>query len=75
MVRGLKATGVRRIRLHDLRHSHVSLLIHLGYSAVSIAERLGHESIHVTYRYAHMFPTVQEDMANKLNAEMRKESK
>lgn len=73
--RGTQKAGLPRIRIHDLRHSHVSLLIHLGYSAVSIAERLGHESIHVTYHYAHMFPTVQEDMANKLNAEMRKESK
>lgn len=30
--RGSKAAGVKRIRIHDLRHSHVSLLIELGYS-------------------------------------------
>lgn len=69
---GIQRANLPKIRIHDLRHSHVSLLIHLGYSAVGIAERLGHESIHVTYRYAHMFPTVQEDMANKLNEEMMK---
>ena len=62
--------GIPRIRIHDLRHSHVSLLIDMGYSAVAIAERMGHESIDITYRYAHLFPTVQADMATKLNALM-----
>ncbi|NMW85235.1 tyrosine-type recombinase/integrase, partial [Peptoniphilus sp. AGMB00490] len=42
--------------IHDLRHSHVSLLIELGFSATAIADRVGHESIHITYRYAHLFP-------------------
>lgn len=65
--RGSKKVGLPEIRVHDLRHSHVSLLIHLGYSAVAIADRLGHKSIHVTYRYAHLFPSVQDDMAIKLN--------
>ena len=55
-----------RIRVHDLRHSHVSLLIHLGFSAAAIAERMGHESIDITYRYAHLFPTVQQEMARQL---------
>ena len=72
MDRGAKEAGVKRIRVHDLRHSHVSLLIQLGYSAVAIAERLGHESIEITYRYAHMFPSVQQDMAKSLD-ELRKE--
>lgn len=68
--RNAKVCGLPEIRVHDLRHSHVSLLIHMGYSAVSIAQRMGHESIHVTYRYAHMFPNVQQDMANALDLEM-----
>lgn len=51
MSRGSKAAGVKRIRIHDLRHSHVSLLIEMGFSAVAIAERVGHESIDITYRY------------------------
>lgn len=57
MRRGCKATGVKVIRIHDLRHSHVSLLISLGFSAVAIGNRVGHESIDITLRYAHMFPT------------------
>ena len=59
--------GLPPIRVHDLRHSHVSLLIDLGYSAVSIAERVGHESVYITFHYAHMFPNVQQDMAKTLN--------
>lgn len=66
---GCKASGVKIIRIHDLRHSHVSLLINMGYSAVAIGNRVGHESVEITYRYAHLFPTVQKEMADKLNVE------
>ena len=69
MDRGAEASGVKRIRIHDLRHSHVSLLIEMGFSAVAIAERVGHESIDITYRYAHLFPTKQTEMADKLDIE------
>jgi integrase len=69
MTRGCKETKVKRIRIHDLRHSHVSLLIEMGFSAVAIADRVGHESIDITYRYAHLFPTTQKEIASKLNAE------
>lgn len=51
MDRGAATAGVKRIRIHDLRHSHISLLIQLGYSAVAIADRVGHESIEITYHY------------------------
>ena len=67
MDRGSKEAGVKRIRIHDLRHSHVSLLIDMGFTAVAIADRVGHESIDITYRYAHMFPTTQNEIAAKLN--------
>ena len=69
MAFGCKASGVKVIRIHDLRHSHVSLLINMGYSAVAIGNRVGHESVEITYRYAHLFPTVQKEMADKLNVE------
>ena len=58
---------MKRIRIHDLRHSHVSLLINSGFSALAIAERLGHETTDITFRYAHLFPNVQKDMAATLN--------
>ncbi len=69
MDRGAREAGVKRIRIHDLRHGHISLLIDMGFSAVAIADRVGHESIDITYRYAHLFPLRQIDMANKLNSE------
>ena len=68
MERGSKAAGVKRIRIHDLRHSHISLLIEMGFSAVAIADRVGHESIDITYRYAHLFPSTQNEMADKLSS-------
>lgn len=63
---GSDELGLPRIRIHDLRHSHVSTLIHMGFSAVAIAARMGHESADITYRYAHLFPNVQDDIANSL---------
>lgn len=69
MERGSRKSGVKRIRIHDLRHSCCALLIHLGYSPVQIAERLGHESSVITERYAHLYPSVQKEMANRLDDE------
>ena len=71
MQRGIKESGVKRIRVHDLRHYHVSLLISMGFSAVSIGNRVGHESVDITYRYAHMFPTEQTQMAKLLDEEFK----
>lgn len=71
MDRGAKESGVKRIRIHDLRHSHISLLIDMGFTALAIADRVGHESIDITYRYAHLFPTRQAEMADKLDMERK----
>ena len=71
MDRGAKEAGVKRIRIHDLRHSHISLLIDMGFTALAIADRVGHESIDITYRYAHLFPTRQAEMADKLDIERK----
>lgn len=64
-----KVSGVKRIRVHDLRHSHVSLLINMGFTVLAIADRMGHESIDITYRYAHLFPSEQTQMAEQLDIE------
>ncbi len=64
---GVKAAGVKAIRLHDLRHSHASLLIELGYSPLLIAERLGHEKIETTLQtYSHLYPDKQSGLARHL---------
>ena len=65
IARGAEIAGVKKIRVHDLRHSHVSLLIELGFSALAIADRMGHESVRVTYRYAHLFPSKQLEIADR----------
>ena len=67
MDRGAKETGLKRIRIHYMRHSHIPLLIDMGFSAIAIADRVGHESIDITYNYAHLFPTRQTEMAEKLD--------
>lgn len=67
MERGCKLSGVKRIRIHDLRHSHASLLIELGYSPLLIAERLGHENIETTLQtYSHLYPSKQSELAENL---------
>ena len=63
MERGCKPSGVKRIRIHDIRHSHVSLPIEMVFSALAIAGRMGHEAVDITYRYAHLFPTKQDEIA------------
>ncbi|MCD7981396.1 MAG: site-specific integrase [Clostridiales bacterium] len=67
MDRGCKETGVKHIRIHDLRHSHVSLLIDMGFTALAIGDRVGHEGEKITYRYAHLFPSRQAEMADRLD--------
>lgn len=74
MDRGAKHAGVKRIRIHDLRHSHVAHLIELGFSQVEIAERLGHESITVTATYSHLYPSRQRAMADRLNEDRKIET-
>lgn len=68
MRRGASKANVPVIRIHDLRHSHVSLLINLGYSATAIAKRVGHSSVYITFHYAHLFPSIQQQMAEQLNS-------
>lgn len=49
------------------RYNHVSLLIDSSFSALAIAKRFGHETTDITFRYAHLLPNVQENMAETLN--------
>ena len=74
MDRGCKESGVKRIRVHDLRHSHVAHLIELGFSPVAIAERLGHKGISITYMYAHLYPSKQNELADRLEVDREKHS-
>lgn len=67
MDRGCKKSKVKRIRIHDLRHSHASLLIEMGFSPLLIAERLGHEKVETTLEtYSHLYPNKHGEVAAKL---------
>lgn len=70
MERGINLSGVKKIRLHDLRHSHASLLISkLGASPQLVADRLGHEKIETTLNtYAHLYPDQGRNLANQLDS-------
>ena len=70
--------GLPEIRVHDIRHSHASLLIEMGFSPVAIADRLGHEKVSTTLDiYSHLYPSKQDELAEKLDekyADMMKAS-
>lgn len=69
MERGCKKAGLHRIRIHDLRHSHASLLIELGFAPLLISERLGLESVTTTLEiYSHLYPTKHGEVAERLQA-------
>ena len=65
---GIEASGVKRIRVHDIRHSHASLLVELGFSLLLIAERLEHERVQTTMdTYSHLYSNKQVEVANQLD--------
>ena len=69
MQRGCKKSGVKKIRIHDIRHSHASLLVEMGFSPLLIAERLGHERVQTTMEtYSHLYPNKQVEVANRLDS-------
>ncbi len=66
--RGSKAVDITPIKIHELRHSHASLLIEMGFSPLLIAERLGHEKVETTLNtYSHLYPSKHGEVAEKLN--------
>ena len=69
MTRGAGKAGVKRIRIHDLRHSHASLLISkLEVQPKLVSERLGHEKIQTTLdTYSHLYPDQSRNLADQLN--------
>ncbi len=63
----VKNAGLRRIRLHDLRHTHATLAIKAGVPVKVISERLGHESPAFTLKqYAHVMPGMQAEAASQI---------
>lgn len=66
IVRGCEKSGVKKIRVHDIRHSHASALVEMGFSPLLIAERLGHERVQTTMEtYSHLYPNKQAEVARQ----------
>ena len=56
----VRKAGIRRIRLHDLRHTHATLPLKAGAPVKVVSEQLGHESPAFTLKqYAHVIPGMQ----------------
>ena len=63
-----RLAGVKKIRIHDFRHSHVSLLANSGINIQEIARRLGHSDIEMTWNtYSHLYPREEEKAINILD--------
>lgn len=79
--KAIKQSGVKNIRLHDLRHSHASWLINSGVNIVAVSKRLGHTNIEQTLRtYTHLLEFTDQNMMQKINdyrtgCEIKRETK
>ncbi len=61
--------GVPRIRIHDLRHSHVTLAIAAGANIKAVSQRVGHSNVHITLgTYAHVMPSQHVEVSDKVGA-------
>ena len=65
----IKQSKVKRIRMHDIRHSHASLLISNGVSIVAVSARLGHKDVKETLNtYSHFMPIENNNIINLLQS-------
>ena len=68
----IKTTGLPRIRLHDLRHSHATHLLVANVHPKIVQERLGHANIGITMNlYSHVMPGMQDEAASRVDAVLR----
>ena len=69
--RVMKASEVRRITFHGLRHSHITDLLRQGVHVKVVSERAGHANIAVTLGiYGHVMPSMQADVATLLDRQL-----
>lgn len=60
--RYLDKTDLKKIRMHDFRHSHASYLINNGYDIQIVSKRLGHAKVSTTLDiYAHLYPNKEDE--------------
>lgn len=74
MTRACKKSGVKKIRIHDIRHSHASYLINLGCAPLLISERLGHEKVQTTLStYSHLYPNKHQEVVDMMQNQHQKD--
>lgn len=72
----IKLSGVPKIRFHDLRHTHATILLQMGENPKLVSERLGHAEVGITLNtYSHVLPNMQKDLANKFDLTMKQVKK
>ena len=70
--RYLNQLNLPRIRFHDLRHSHATILLEMGVNPKLVADRLGHSSVKITLDvYSHIKPSMQKDLTEQFSAAMK----
>jgi len=68
----VKRLKIPRLRFHDLRHSHATLLLRKGIHPKVVSERLGHSTVGITLDvYSHVLPGMQEEAARKVDTALR----
>jgi len=64
----IRKAGLPRIRLHDLRHTHATLMLKAGVHPKIVSERLGHSNVGITLdTYSHVLPGLQEAAAKRFD--------
>ncbi|NWL89616.1 site-specific integrase [Paenibacillus sp. 79R4] len=69
-----KKAEIKKIRFHDLRHTHASFLLKIGINPKVAAERLGMTPAMFNERYSHLLPTMQDEAVDRIEAELNKYS-
>ena len=73
--RAIKKSGVKRIRIHDIRHSHATLLINNGLNIVAVSRRLGHSDVNMTLKvYTHLLEKSDHEITDFLEKSSHKSS-
>ncbi|PLT32534.1 site-specific integrase [Bacillus sp. V5-8f] len=67
-LKAIEAANLHRIRFHDLRHTHATLMLQQGVHPKVVSERLGHSTISITLDiYSHVLPNMQKEAANQFD--------
>jgi integrase len=71
---GCRISGVKKIAIHDIRHSHISMLANSGIPSVIIAPRVGHALQGMTGHYSHPYASADIATADMLNRNMESQT-